>query len=321
MYQSVWIFLERLNSLPVSNKHRDHLCFAALSTGYSLSYGMCTALDALISQAYGAQEYLLMGLHTQRAMVILSLFAIPVASVWAQTEWILRNALGIDAEVASLAGQWAWLLIVGLWPSLMYEILKRFLQGQNVVWPSLLAALCRTGSVLLFSYHFLARGWGFRGLGLAQSMSQWVSLISLVLFMVIRRNPTISRAIKSWSSVVKTIVSLNSSSDLGSYAAVATSPSLPDEASGIEVKTLSSVGEGDAEWAQIETSQRDDTYLNANNDDYYDDGAPEYEAWPQWRAESVLKGWGDFFRLGIPGAVSLFIEWFVIMYIVIWKHK
>jgi hypothetical protein len=261
-------------------------------------------------------------------MVILSLFAIPVASVWAQTEWILREALGIDAEVAALAGQWAWLLMVGLWPSLMYEILKRFLQGQNVVWPSLLAAVCRTLSVLAFSYYFLARGWGFRGLGLAQSMSQWVSLISLVSLMVIRRNPTAVRAARlctqSWSSIVQAIVSTNSSSDLGSYAAVATSPSLADEDSGVGVKAL---GDEDAEWAQLDdipvstnTAKRTTTLGGRRvdgADNYNDDsgdGVAEYEAWPPWRAEAVFSGWAAFFRLGIPGAVSLFIEWFVILY-------
>jgi Na+-driven multidrug efflux pump len=47
-------------------------------TGYSLAFGMCSALDTLISQAYGAKRYELMGLQAQRAAVILTLFSIPI---------------------------------------------------------------------------------------------------------------------------------------------------------------------------------------------------------------------------------------------------
>jgi MATE family multidrug resistance protein len=38
-------------------------------TGYSVLYGMGTALDSLLSQAYGAKSYSLVGLYAQRAMV------------------------------------------------------------------------------------------------------------------------------------------------------------------------------------------------------------------------------------------------------------
>lgn len=38
-------------------------------------------LDTLCSQAYGARKYKLVGLHCQRAMVILTLVCFPVAVV------------------------------------------------------------------------------------------------------------------------------------------------------------------------------------------------------------------------------------------------
>jgi Na+-driven multidrug efflux pump len=38
-------------------------------TGYSVMNGMGTALDSLLSQAYGAKSYNLVGLYAQRAMV------------------------------------------------------------------------------------------------------------------------------------------------------------------------------------------------------------------------------------------------------------
>ena len=68
-------------------------------TGYSLGFGFCAALDTLISQAYGAKLYSNIGLHVQRAIVILSLFAIPVGFIWLSTERILKYSLGFVIEI------------------------------------------------------------------------------------------------------------------------------------------------------------------------------------------------------------------------------
>lgn len=49
-------------------------------TGFSLAFGLLSALDTLISQAYGAKLYRLMGLHAQRAIIILTLCTFPGSS-------------------------------------------------------------------------------------------------------------------------------------------------------------------------------------------------------------------------------------------------
>ena len=64
-------------------------------------------MDTLIGQAYGAGAYRLMGLHAQRAMLILTLAAVPVAVIWSLTEPILRSGLAIDPVVAASAGRWS----------------------------------------------------------------------------------------------------------------------------------------------------------------------------------------------------------------------
>lgn len=98
-------------------------------TGYSLAFGMCSALDTLISQAYGAKKYELMGIQAQRAAVILTLFSIPIGLIWCMTHLILYYGLGIDRDTVDIAGQWARYIIFGLWPTLMFQILKKVLQG------------------------------------------------------------------------------------------------------------------------------------------------------------------------------------------------
>jgi Na+-driven multidrug efflux pump len=51
---------------------------------HSLAFGMCSALDTLVAQAFGAKRYMDMGLYAQRAIVILTVCAIPVCFLWTQ---------------------------------------------------------------------------------------------------------------------------------------------------------------------------------------------------------------------------------------------
>lgn len=87
-------------------------------TGYSIMFGMCSALDTLASQAFGAKEYKLMGLYTQRAMVILTCCSIPIILMWSQTGVVLVMMLGIDEATANLASVWARILALGLCESI-----------------------------------------------------------------------------------------------------------------------------------------------------------------------------------------------------------
>ena len=82
-------------------------------TGYSVMWGMCTALDALLSQAYGAKSYSLLGLHAQRAMVMFTVASIPIAAIWSQTDKVLYHLLAVDKEISHLACVWAKILTLG----------------------------------------------------------------------------------------------------------------------------------------------------------------------------------------------------------------
>ena len=99
-------------------------------TGFSLAFGFCSALDTLLSQANGAKLYRLMGLQSQRGMVMLTIASLPVGLIWFYlTEPTLHYGLGIEPQTAKLAGLWAKVITTGLWPSLMSAVLKKFLQA------------------------------------------------------------------------------------------------------------------------------------------------------------------------------------------------
>lgn len=83
--------------------------------GFSIGYGATSALDALCSQAYGAKSYLLVGRHTQRAMVLLTMACFPVAIIWLNAGTVL-SWMGIEDRICELASHYVSVLILGMWP-------------------------------------------------------------------------------------------------------------------------------------------------------------------------------------------------------------
>ena len=157
-------------------------------TGYSLMIGMCSALDTLLSQAYGSKSYYLLGLYVQRAMLILTACSIVVALLWSQTDKVLIYALGIEEDTANLACIWAKILAFGLWPSLIFEALKRWLQSQNLLWPTIISTSAGTIFNIIFNYYFLYYlNTGFEGVALCLTLSQWFQLIILCIIVTLRK--------------------------------------------------------------------------------------------------------------------------------------
>jgi hypothetical protein len=72
-------------------------------TGYSVITGLCYALEPLMSQAYGAQQFHEVGYQLQRGMTILLFCTLPIVAMWCYMEPILI-LLGQDHAVAKMAG-------------------------------------------------------------------------------------------------------------------------------------------------------------------------------------------------------------------------
>jgi multidrug resistance protein, MATE family len=114
-----------------------------------------------------------MGLHAQRAILILTLASFPVALIWSQTDPILRHALAIDPAVAAAAGRWSTLAIAGLWPTVMFEVLRKFLQAQKLLWPIVAASSVATAVHCLNNWLLVGvLGLGFDGAAIAAVLTQ-----------------------------------------------------------------------------------------------------------------------------------------------------
>ncbi|PON31482.1 Multi antimicrobial extrusion protein [Parasponia andersonii] len=151
-------------------------------TGFSLLTGMASALDTLSGQSYGAKQYHMMGIHMQRAMVVVLLVSIPLAVIWANTEPILVT-LGQDSDIAAEAGKYARFMVPSIFAHGLLQCLDRFLQTQNIVFPMMVSSGITTLLHILVCWVLVFKsGLGSRGAALANSFSYWINVLLLALY-------------------------------------------------------------------------------------------------------------------------------------------
>ncbi|XP_035540623.1 protein DETOXIFICATION 16-like isoform X3 [Juglans regia] len=174
------MFNGHLGELPLSGASIGS-SFASV-TGFTVLLGMGSALETLCGQAYGAKQYHMLGVHTQRAMLTLLALSIPLALIWYYTSTILI-ALGQDHEISTEAGVFNRWMIPSLFAFGLLQCLNRFLQTQNNVIPMLISsgitALLHVPVcwVLVFKI-----GFGIKGAALAISISNWVNVLLLAIY-------------------------------------------------------------------------------------------------------------------------------------------
>ncbi|XP_022153280.1 protein DETOXIFICATION 16-like [Momordica charantia] len=186
------MFVGHLGQLPLAGASMA-TSFASV-TGFSLLNGMGSALETFCGQSYGAKQYHMLGIHMQRAMVVLLLASLPLAAVWFNAGDILR-LLGQDPEISAEAGRYARFMIPSIFAYAILQCHVRFLQTQNNVLPMALAAgataalHCFTCWVLVFR-----SGLGNKGAAMANAVSYWINAAALVIY--VRVSPSCR---KTWT--------------------------------------------------------------------------------------------------------------------------
>ncbi|XP_077220333.1 protein DETOXIFICATION 16-like [Tasmannia lanceolata] len=167
-------------------------------TGFSLLLGMGSALDTLCGQAYGAKQYHMLGIHTQRAMFVLLLVSIPLAFIWAYTGHILI-ALGQDPAISMGAELYARWMIPSLFAYGLLQCYVKFLQTQSIVFPMMISSGI-TALIHIFMCWILVfkSGLGNKGAALANVISYWINVLFLVLY--VKLSPTCKN---TWTGLSK----------------------------------------------------------------------------------------------------------------------
>ncbi|KAI0496685.1 hypothetical protein KFK09_023009 [Dendrobium nobile] len=152
------------------------------SLGFSVLMGASSALDTLCGQSFGAQNYKMVGLYLQRAMVICVLISIPLAFGTAFSGRFLILLRQVP-EISMAAESYARLMIPSLFAFGLIQCILKFLQAQKMVLPIMfssgITAIIHVINCWFFTYK---TGLGYRGAALSVSISYWLNLLLLVLY-------------------------------------------------------------------------------------------------------------------------------------------
>ncbi|XVF11668.1 hypothetical protein REPUB_Repub08aG0047000 [Reevesia pubescens] len=152
-------------------------------TGFSFLLGMASALETLCGQAYGAQQYRKLGIHTYTAIFCLILVCIPLSVLWIYMGRLLVF-IGQDPLISHEAGKFILLLIPALFAYATFQPLVRYFQTQSLITPML---ICSCASLLIhipLCWALVFKS-GLENIGgaLAISISNWLNVIFLALYM------------------------------------------------------------------------------------------------------------------------------------------
>nr|XP_004234431.1 protein DETOXIFICATION 35-like isoform X1 [Solanum lycopersicum] len=152
------------------------------SFGFML--GMGSALETLCGQAFGAGQIHMLGIYTQRSMVILlfSTFLLLPMYIFATP---LLKFLGQEHEMAVLAGKFVLLSIPELYSLAVTIPTSKFLQAQSkvrvVAWIGFVDLLLHALLLWLFIYVFKL---GTDGAALAFNITGWADAIAQFIYVV-----------------------------------------------------------------------------------------------------------------------------------------
>ena len=102
-------------------------------TAYPVAEGFGVYVNTLCSQAYGANQYKVVGLYFYRALFMAALTCFPVLTIFISVRPIVYF-LFQDWELAQYTGSFTDVLCFGYPAYLYYKIGLRFLQALNIVW-------------------------------------------------------------------------------------------------------------------------------------------------------------------------------------------
>ncbi|KAL5544916.1 hypothetical protein UlMin_008700 [Ulmus minor] len=144
--------------------------------------GLASALDTLCGNSYGANHYHMIGVHTQRAMIVLALVSVFLSIIWANTKPILI-AMRQDHAISEEAGKYALFMIPSIFAYGLLQCLVKFLQIQNIVFPMVVSSgIAAILHILLCWILVFKTRLGSRGAALANSISYWVNVLLMAFY-------------------------------------------------------------------------------------------------------------------------------------------
>ena len=165
-------------------------------TGYSVLFGLASGMDPICGQAFGAQNWPLIGLSLQRTILILLSSTIPISVLWLNLERILL-ALGQDPSITTVASVYCLYSIPDLLINSFSQPLRVYMRSQGItapmMWCSALAVLLHIPLNILLVFVMKL---GVPGVAMAAC---WTNL-NMLLFLVgyLKYSGAYKRTWKGW---------------------------------------------------------------------------------------------------------------------------
>ena len=155
-------------------------------TGYSVLFGLASALEPICSQAFGSQNLPLVSLSFQRTILLLLVSSLPISLLWLNITPILCTLLKQDPEITAIAATFCFYSLPDLVTNSFLQPLRVYLRSQGItkplMWCSAVAVLLHIPLNLLFVFVFEM---GVAGVAIAQvatNMNMVVFLLGYLYF-------------------------------------------------------------------------------------------------------------------------------------------
>ncbi|CAI4063570.1 Erc1p SKDI_08G0750 [Saccharomyces kudriavzevii IFO 1802] len=172
-------------------------------TGLAAIQGLCTCLDTLCAQAYGAKNYHLVGVLVQRCAVITILAFLPMMYVWfVWSEKILALMIP-ERELCTLAANYLRVTAFGVPGFILFECGKRFLQCQGIFHASTIVLFVCAPLNALMNYVLVWNdkiGIGYLGAPLSVVINYWLMTIGLLIYAMTTKHK--ERPLKCWNGII-----------------------------------------------------------------------------------------------------------------------
>jgi multidrug resistance protein, MATE family len=149
-----------------------------------VGYGVLSALDPLVAQAYGAGDRRAVGNHLQRGIVMAAALTVPCALALWDVRGMLR-LLGQQQDVIGDAAAYAQAIVWGILPFFLFVVLRQTSQAMSVVRPAMVAIVIGNVANVILNYslifgHFGAPVLGVAGSAYSTSICRWLMLAYLI---------------------------------------------------------------------------------------------------------------------------------------------
>ncbi|CAI6461347.1 ADM_HP2_G0021600.mRNA.1.CDS.1 [Saccharomyces cerevisiae] len=172
-------------------------------TGLAAIQGLCTCLDTLCAQAYGAKNYHLVGVLVQRCAVITILAFLPMMYVWfVWSEKILALMIP-ERELCALAANYLRVTAFGVPGFILFECGKRFLQCQDIFHASTIVLFVCAPLNALMNYLLVWNdkiGIGYLGAPLSVVINYWLMTLGLLIYAMTTKHK--ERPLKCWNGII-----------------------------------------------------------------------------------------------------------------------